>query len=85
MAKVVELKTDIPALGRMDMVSDLAPLALKLAVQVQKRGNQFKGNMKISYVRPDEDAVHNDFKREMLFHIQAQAAAIVGTGRLHAH
>uniref|UniRef100_A0A182IUV1 Uncharacterized protein n=1 Tax=Anopheles atroparvus TaxID=41427 RepID=A0A182IUV1_ANOAO len=76
-----------PWLERMDLVNDLAPLTPELAIQIekhqQKRENQFKGNRKIPYVAPESDPVLNDFKREILFHRQAQAATIEGIRRLH--
>ncbi|XP_049289268.1 probable rRNA-processing protein EBP2 homolog [Anopheles funestus] len=76
-----------PWLERMDLVNDLAPLTPELAIQIekheQKRENQFKGNRKIPYVAPEADPVLNDFKREILFHRQAQAAAIEGIRKLH--
>ncbi|XP_067627623.1 probable rRNA-processing protein EBP2 homolog [Eurosta solidaginis] len=88
LAKTDEIKLNLPWLERMDMVNDLAPLAPEMAVQLekheQKRANLFKGNAKVRYVRPEEDPVLNDFKREMLFHRQAQAAVIEGIKRLHA-
>lgn len=86
-AKLDEMKQDLPWVDRMDMVNDLAPLAPELAVQLekheQKRANAFKGNAKIPFVRPEEDPVLNDFKREMLFHRQAQSAVIEGIKKLH--
>ncbi|KFB38896.1 hypothetical protein ZHAS_00006212 [Anopheles sinensis] len=76
-----------PWLERMDLVNDLAPLTPELAIQIekheQKRENQFKGNRKIPYVAPELDPVLNEFKREILFHRQAQAATIEGIRRLH--
>ncbi|XP_058821817.1 probable rRNA-processing protein EBP2 homolog [Topomyia yanbarensis] len=76
-----------PWVERMDLVNDLAPLTPELAIQIekheQKRENQFKGNKKIPYVAPSVDPVLNDFKREILFHRQAQAAVIEGIKRLH--
>uniref|UniRef100_A0A182MAB3 rRNA-processing protein EBP2 n=1 Tax=Anopheles culicifacies TaxID=139723 RepID=A0A182MAB3_9DIPT len=76
-----------PWLERMDLVNDLAPLTPELAIQIerheQKRENQFKGNRKIPYVAPEADPVLNDFKREILFHRQAQAATIEGIRKLH--
>ncbi|XP_013100025.1 probable rRNA-processing protein EBP2 homolog [Stomoxys calcitrans] len=87
LARTDEIKTDLPWVERLDMVNDLAPLAPEMAVALekheQKRANLFKGNAKIPYVRPEEDPVLNDFKREMLFHRQAQAAVIEGIRRLH--
>jgi len=69
------------------MINTLAPLAPELAVQLekheQKRANLFKGNAKLPYIRPDEDPVLNDFKREMLFHRQAQSAVLEAIPRLH--
>jgi rRNA-processing protein EBP2 len=50
----------------------------------QKRANQFKGNKQIPYVAPENDPVINDFKREILFHRQAQAAVIEGMQKLHS-
>lgn len=77
---------ELPWVERLDMTNDLAPLAPELAVQIerheQKRENLFKGNKKIPYVRPEEDPVLNDFKREILFHRQAQAAVIDGILKL---
>lgn len=71
----------------MDLISGMAPLAPEFVIQIeqheQKRANLFKGNLKIPYVRPEEDPVLNDFKREMSFHRQAQAAVIEGIKRLH--
>ncbi|KFB35782.1 hypothetical protein ZHAS_00002699 [Anopheles sinensis] len=76
-----------PWIERMDLVNDLAPLTPELAIQIekheQKRENQFKGNRKIPYVAPELDPVLNDFKREIMFHRQAQAATIEGIRRLH--
>ncbi|XP_050080754.1 probable rRNA-processing protein EBP2 homolog [Anopheles maculipalpis] len=77
----------VPWLERMDLVNDLAPLTPELAIQIekheQKRENQFKGNRKIPYVAPEADTVLNDFKREILFHRQAQAATVEGIRKLH--
>ncbi|XP_065082406.1 probable rRNA-processing protein EBP2 homolog [Ochlerotatus camptorhynchus] len=76
-----------PWVERLDLVNELAPITPELAIQIekheQKRENQFKGNKKIPYVVPGQDAVLNDFKREILFHRQAQAAAVEGIKRLH--
>lgn len=87
LARTDEIKSDLSWLERLDMINDLAPLAPELAVALekheQKRANLFKGNAKIPYVSPEEDPVLNDFKREMLFHRQAQAAVIEGIRRLH--
>jgi rRNA-processing protein EBP2 len=84
--KLDEMILELPWIERLDMTNDLAPLAPELAVQIerheQKRENLFKGNKKIPYVRPEADPVLNDFKREILFHRQAQAAVTDGIAKL---
>ncbi|EDV52977.1 probable rRNA-processing protein EBP2 homolog isoform X2 [Drosophila erecta] len=87
LAKTEAIKMQLPWLERLDMINTLAPLAPELAVQLekheQKRANLFKGNAKLPYIRPEEDPVLNDFKREMLFHRQAQSAVLEAIPRLH--
>lgn len=77
---------ELPWIERLDMTNDLAPLAPELSMQIerheQKRENMFKGNKKIPYVTPEADPVLNDFKREILFHRQAQAAVTDGIVKL---
>lgn len=84
--KLDQMILELPWIERLDMTNDLAPLAPELAVQIerheQKRENQFKGNKKIPYVTPEADPVLNDFKREILFHRQAQAAVTDGIVKL---
>jgi len=69
------------------MTNDPAPVAPEIAVQFakheQKRANLFAGNKKIKAFAAEEDPVLNDFRREMLFHRQAQAAVVEGIKRLH--
>ncbi|KAH8383711.1 hypothetical protein KR009_010178 [Drosophila setifemur] len=87
LAKTEAIRLKLPWEERLDMVNELAPLAPELAVQLekheQKRANLFKGNLKLPYIRPEEDPVLNDFKREMLFHRQAQSAVLEAIPRLH--
>lgn len=87
MSKYEDIQLKLPWVERMDMINDLAPVAPELSIQLekheQKRANQFKGNAKIPYVKPEEDPVLNDFKREMLFHRQAQSAVSEGIKKLH--
>ena len=84
--KLDALILELPWVERLDMTNDLAPLAPELTVQIerheQKRENLFKGNKKIPYVRPEVDPVLNDFKREILFHRQAQTAVTDGIAKL---
>lgn len=86
--KLKEFEQKLDWIERLDMVNDLAPLAPELALQLeqneQKRANMFAGNAKLKFVAADKDPVLNDFKREMLFHRQAQTAVIEGIKRLHA-
>ena len=84
--KLDEIMLELPWVERLDMTNDLAPLAPELAMQIerheQRRENEFKGNKKIPYVAPEVDPVLNDFKRETLFHRQAQAAVMDGIIKL---
>lgn len=86
-SKLQEFAVNLDWIERMDMVNDLAPLAPELAIQLeqqeQKRANMFAGNAKLKYTEPDKDPVLNDFKREMLFHRQAQSAVLNGIKKLH--
>lgn len=84
--KLDDMILELPWIERLDMTNDLAPLAPELELQIerheQKRESLFKGNKKIPYVAPEVDPVLNDFKREILFHRQAQAAVIHGIIKL---
>lgn len=85
--KLEEINLKLPWIERLDMVNNLAEISPELSMQIekheQKRANQFAGNAKIPYVKPDEDPVLNDFKREMIFHRQAQSAVVDGIRKLH--
>lgn len=85
--KLNEFKLNLPWIERLDIVNELAPLAPEQALQMekyeQKRANLFAGNAKIKSFTSDEDPVLNDFRREMTFHRQAQAAVVDGIARLH--
>lgn len=80
------MKLKLPWVERLDIVNPPAPLAPELALQLQdtadRRANQAKGNKKLPQYKPGEDPVVNDFKRETMFHRQAQAAVIDGISRL---
>nr|CAH7755869.1 unnamed protein product [Callosobruchus chinensis] len=86
--KFEEIKLKLPWIERLDCVNDQAPLAPELAVQVltqeQKRENELKNNKKLPQFKPDEDPVLNDFKREMIFYRQAQAAVTYAIPKLKA-
>ncbi|XP_050304822.1 probable rRNA-processing protein EBP2 homolog [Anthonomus grandis grandis] len=86
--KLEEISLDLPWIERLDFTSDQAPLAPELAAQLlaheQKRENQLKNNKKLPQLKPSDDPVLNDFKREMAFHRQAQATILDAIPKLKA-
>ncbi|XP_072379395.1 probable rRNA-processing protein EBP2 homolog [Diabrotica undecimpunctata] len=78
--KLEEIQLKLPWIERLDCVNAQAPLAPELAAQMltheQKRSNELRNNKKLTQFTPNEDPVLNDFKREMMFHRQAQAAIL---------
>ncbi|XP_014469875.1 PREDICTED: probable rRNA-processing protein EBP2 homolog [Dinoponera quadriceps] len=84
--KLSEIKLDLPWIERLDMVNAPAPLAPELALQMQeqevRRAKQLKGNQKLPQYEPSQDPVLNDFRRETMFHRQAQGAVMDGIARL---
>ncbi|EFN82307.1 probable rRNA-processing protein EBP2 homolog [Harpegnathos saltator] len=84
--KLTEIKLDLPWIERLDMVNAPAPLAPELVLQMQeqevRRAKQLKGNRKLPQYEPSEDPVLNDFRRETMFHRQAQGAVMDGIVRL---
>ncbi|XP_053982399.1 probable rRNA-processing protein EBP2 homolog [Hylaeus volcanicus] len=84
--KLEAIKLDLPWVERLDMINMPAPLAPELALQMQeqevRRSKQLKGNKKLPQYDPSEDPVLNDFRRETMFHRQAQGAVMDGIVRL---
>ncbi|XP_017876259.2 probable rRNA-processing protein EBP2 homolog [Ceratina calcarata] len=84
--KLETIKLNLPWVERLDMVNAPAPLAPELALQMQdqevRRAKQLKGNKKLPQYDPTEDPVLNDFRRETMFHRQAQGAVMDGIARL---
>ncbi|XP_043280357.1 probable rRNA-processing protein EBP2 homolog [Venturia canescens] len=84
--KLNEIKLNLPWIERLDLSSAPAPLAPELALQMQdqevRRAKQLKGNKKLPQFKPSEDPVLNDFKRETMFHRQAQGAVMDGIARI---
>lgn len=80
--KLAEMKSSLPWVERLDLVNAPAPMAPELAykedLHSKERTNQLRG----AGVSLEKDVVHNDFKREMLFYRQAQAAVLEGLPRL---
>ncbi|XP_020284905.1 probable rRNA-processing protein EBP2 homolog isoform X2 [Pseudomyrmex gracilis] len=80
------VRLNLPWIERLDMINAPAPLAPELALQMQeqeiKRSKQLQGNKKLPQYEPSEDPVLNDFRRETMFHRQAQSAVMDGISRL---
>lgn len=86
--KLTEIKLDLPWIETLDLVNKQAPLAPELAAQMleqeARRANELKNNKKLPQFAPNEDPILNDFKREMIFHRQAQAAVLEAIPRIKA-
>ncbi|XP_046742804.1 probable rRNA-processing protein EBP2 homolog [Diprion similis] len=84
--KLNEFKIILPWVERLEIVNAPAPLAPELALQMQeqevRRAKQLQGNKKLPQFSPSEDPILNDFKREMMFHRQAQGAVMEGIAKL---
>jgi len=82
--KYEELKKTSSWVERLDMVNAPAPIAPELAYKEDQHGKQRQKQLKIDQDKTliEDDLVHNDFKREMLFYRQAQSAVLEGIARL---
>jgi len=84
--KLTEIKLNLPWIERLDLVNPPAPLAPELALQMQeqevRRAKQLKGNRKLPQYDPSEDPILNEFRRETVFHRQAQGAVMNGIAKL---
>ncbi|EGI65275.1 Putative rRNA-processing protein EBP2-like protein [Acromyrmex echinatior] len=84
--KLDEIKLNLPWIERIDMVNALAPLTPELTLQMQeqevRRAKQLQRNRKLPQYKPSEDPVLNDFRRENMFHRQAQGTIMEGINRL---
>lgn len=84
--KLTEIMLNLPWIERLDIVNPPAPLAPELMLQMQeqeiRRAKQLQGNKKLPQYKPSEDPVLNDFRRENMFHRQAQGAVMDGIDRL---
>ncbi|XP_017784580.1 PREDICTED: probable rRNA-processing protein EBP2 homolog [Nicrophorus vespilloides] len=73
-------KKKLPWIEILDSVNGLAPIAPEMAAKLltneQKRANELQNNKKLPQFKPEEDPVLNDFKRETMFHRQAQACVL---------
>ena len=84
--KLGEVEKRLPWIERLDVVTGLAPLAPELAYLEDRHGKEREGQLKRSKsgLSLAQDEVHNDFKREMTFYRQAQAAVMEALPRLHS-
>ncbi|XP_064082029.1 probable rRNA-processing protein EBP2 homolog [Macrobrachium nipponense] len=82
--KLAEFRLDLPWIERMDICIEAAALAPELNVEIQEHAQNREKVMrnKAKNFDVDEDPLHNDFKREMTFYRQAQAAVLEGYKRL---
>lgn len=84
--KQTELALNIPWLETLAVVNSQAPLAPELAVKLMNEENKMenmrKNNKKLPQIPIAEDPVLNDFKREMMFHRQAQGAVLEAIPKL---
>lgn len=81
-----EIKLNLPWIETLDLINKQAPLAPELAAKMleteQRRANQLQNNAKLPNINAAQDPVINDFKREMMFHRQAQATVMEALARL---
>jgi len=84
--KIAELQQSVPWIETLDLVNSPAPLAPELAMKEDVHSKEREKKLKAdkANVNIDEDTVHNDFKREMMFYRQAQAAVLEAVPRLHS-
>lgn len=80
--KLEDLTLNLDWLERLDLIN--APLPLSQKESTVYGDLELKKNKKGKIVEdPNEDKVHNDFKREMTFYRQAQASVLEAVPKLH--
>jgi len=84
--KLLDIKQFTPWIERLDMINAPAPLAPELAYQEEEHAKIRKNTMAQAKdeTQLDDDPIHNDFKREMMFYRQAQAAVLEAIPRLNS-
>lgn len=84
--KLAEFEKKLPWLERLDMINAPAALAPELAFKESEHSKERSKDLKQSKssVSIDQDVIHNDFKREMIFYRQAQSAVLEALPRLHS-
>lgn len=77
---------NLPWIETLECINKQAPLAPELAAKIlneeEKREKQIKNNKKLPQIPIAEDPVLNDFKRETMFHRQAQATVLEAIPKL---
>merc|ERR1719339_814760 len=84
--KLAEMQKNLPWIERLDLVNAPAPLAPELAFKEDLHGKERATKLqqdKAGFTL-EQDDVHNDFKREMMFYRQAQAAVLEAIPRLQS-
>ena len=82
--KLAEMQTKLNWVERLDLVNGPAPLVPELAYKEELHSKERASRAKQAGGKLEEDVVQNDFKREMLFYRQAQAAVLEGLPRLQS-
>ncbi|KAB0795369.1 hypothetical protein PPYR_12208 [Photinus pyralis] len=86
--KLLEFQLKLPWIERLDSTNDPAPLAPEMAAQIleqeEKQKSLRSNNKKLPQIAIENDPVLNDFKREMIFYRQAQAAVLSSIPKLKA-
>jgi len=83
--KLAELKQSLAWIERLDLINAPAAMAPEMAIEIEQHGQTRDKRMKNSGFRNfdlEEDMIHNDFKKELNFYRQAQAAVLEGLPRL---
>ncbi|KAJ8891094.1 hypothetical protein PR048_010604 [Dryococelus australis] len=85
--RLANMKQSLPWVERLDLINGPAPFAPELAFKMDEQEKAREAQLRnANRGRPvtnlEADPVLNDFRREMLFHRQAQAAVLLGIPRL---
>ncbi|KAK5645488.1 hypothetical protein RI129_006788 [Pyrocoelia pectoralis] len=84
--KLLEFKLKLPWIETLDSLNPPAPLAPEIAAQIleqeEKQKSLRSNNKKLPTISIENDPVLNDFKREMMFYRQAQAAVLSSIPKL---
>merc|ERR1719350_1978872 len=78
------MQTKLNWVEKLDLVNGPAPEQVGLAYKEELHSKERASRAKKAGGSLEEDVVHNDFKREMLFYRQAQAAVLEGLPRLQS-